>query len=124
MCENSHCLKPDGAHPEGEDAFFFRRNEFNSGTEVFEFCGIVDAKSGQLLQRLPDLVRAETVIFDFGNVKRINSMGIALLLRCFKRIREEKNAELQVKSLNQINAMLFKMTGVFQLARLFEERVV
>jgi anti-anti-sigma regulatory factor len=91
---------------------------------VFEFCGIVDAKSGQLLQRLPDLVRAETVIFDFGNVKRINSMGIALLLRCFKRIREEKNAELQVKSLNQINVMLFKMTGVFQLARLFEERVV
>lgn len=43
-------------------------------------------------------------------------MGIALLLRCFKRIKEEKRAEIQVLQVNATNTMLFKMTGIFLLA--------
>jgi hypothetical protein len=43
-------------------------------------------------------------------------MGIALLLRCFKRIKEEKRAEIKLVGLNQMNTMLFKMTGIFLLA--------
>ena len=66
-------------------------------------------------------VRAGKVSFDFGRIKRINSMGIALLLRCFKRIKEEKGADLRVTNLNNVNAMLFQMTGIFQLAKSGDE---
>ena len=43
-------------------------------------------------------------------------MGIALLLRCFKEIRQEKGAEILLEGLGPMHAMLFKMTGVFLLA--------
>jgi anti-anti-sigma regulatory factor len=56
------------------------------------------------------------VRIDFAGVKRINSMGIALLLRSFKRIRDEKHAEIQLSNLNDVNTMLFRITGIFLLA--------
>ena len=43
-------------------------------------------------------------------------MGIALLLRCLKTIKEEKQADICLLELNPTNTMLFKMTGVFFLA--------
>ncbi len=78
-------------------------------------CGNIDATAEKPLQDLAKAVGNRTVHFDFNQAGRINSMGIALLLRCFKQIREEKDAEIFVRELNTTNVMLFKMTGVFLL---------
>jgi anti-anti-sigma regulatory factor len=100
-----------------KNALDVARGECNLELEVFLFSGIIDARAEHLLHSLPGLVHSGKAEFDFGDVKRINSMGIALLLRCFKRIKEEKGVELWVRNLNQVNTMLFRMTGVFQLVK-------
>jgi anti-anti-sigma regulatory factor len=103
---------------ETSNALSMERDKSSPELEIFVFSGVIDARAEQLLLNLPTLVATAKVRFDFSRVKRINSMGIALLLRCFKRIREEKKADLLVANLNQVNIMLFRMTGVFHLARL------
>jgi len=82
----------------------------------FTFSGIIDAKAAMLLGELPGKVSSSLVKCNFHNVGRINSMGIALLLRCFKQIRDERGADIRINALTPVNAMLFKMTGVFLLA--------
>ncbi|TWJ19078.1 STAS domain-containing protein [Geobacter argillaceus] len=86
------------------------------GHDDFTFSGIIDAKADVLLGELPGKVSSSLVKCNFQNVGRINSMGIALLLRCFKQIRDERGAEIRIKALTPVNVMLFKMTGVFLLA--------
>jgi anti-anti-sigma regulatory factor len=78
--------------------------------------GNIDASAETQLQKLPGMVDNQLVHFDFSQAGRINSMGIALLLRSFKQIREEKKARIVLRELNQTNTLLFKMTGVFMLA--------
>ena len=78
--------------------------------------GNLDALSESHLKELPAKVGTPSVRFDFSETGRINSMGIALLLRCLKNIKEERQAEIVVSGLSPMNIMLFKMTGVFLLA--------
>ena len=95
----------------------FRIVANSSGNEVcFAFHGNIDAQAETLLKELPLKVRQPLVTFDFAQTGRINSMGIAFLLRCLKKIREEKKAEVRLKELNQTNTLLFRMTGIFLLA--------
>jgi anti-anti-sigma regulatory factor len=84
--------------------------------DFFELAGTIDAQSESFFRELPGKVRRSQVRFDFSQTGRINSMGIALLLRCFKEIRQEKQAEILLLGLSPTNSMLFKMTGVFLLA--------
>jgi anti-anti-sigma regulatory factor len=84
--------------------------------DLFHMEGTIDVQSERLLKEIPQEVREGLVRFDFSRAGRINSMGIALLLRCFKEIRETKKAEIQLQGLSQMHTMLFKMTGVFLLA--------
>jgi anti-anti-sigma regulatory factor len=84
--------------------------------DYFELEGTIDAQSELFFKTLPAKVRHPQVRFDFTRAGRINSMGIALLLRCFKEIKQGKQAEILLEGLNPMNAMLFKMTGVFLLA--------
>jgi anti-anti-sigma regulatory factor len=88
----------------------------NENIDYIELHSNIDAAAEKQLQTLPEMVQSEVVRFDFSQAGRINSMGIALLLRCFKKIREEKKAEIFLRELNTTNMMLFKMTGVFLLA--------
>ncbi len=85
--------------------------------DTFILKGNIDAQAETLLQSLPRKVQRQKVRFDFSQAGRINSMGIALLLRCFRNIKEEKDAEIMVSGLSSMNAMLFKMTGVYLLAK-------
>lgn len=87
-------------------------------SDYITITGNIDAAAEKQLQSLPDRLDTQIAYFDFGQAGRINSMGIALLLRCFKKIREEKRAEIILRELNTTNTMLFKMTGVFLLASL------
>lgn len=82
--------------------------------DYFAIEGTIDAHSENLLKGIPAKVRHPLVTFDFSKAGRINSMGIALLLRCFKDI--QANAEIRLEGLSPMHATLFKMTGVFLLA--------
>lgn len=82
--------------------------------DYFALDGIIDSHSEGLLKEIPKQVRTSQVRFDFSRAGRINSMGIALLLRCFKEIAEK--AEIKLEGLSPMHTMLFKMTGVFLLA--------
>ena len=92
-----------------------------AGCDLFTLHGNIDAQAEYLLKGLPEQISHPVVRFDFGAAGRINSMGIALLLRCFKQIREQKKAEIELVALNPMNAILFKMTGVFLLAKPTEQ---
>jgi len=82
--------------------------------DYFALEGTIDAQSEALLKELPSKVRHPLVRFDFSKAGRINSMGIALLLRCFKDIGG--SAEIRLEGLSPMHTMLFKMTGIFLLA--------
>lgn len=88
----------------------------NQSFDCFVFQGNIDIHAETSFRDIPELIENTLVKLDFSRVGRINSMGIALLLRCFKKIREEKNAEIVLTGLNTIHTMLFKTTGVFLLA--------
>lgn len=85
--------------------------------DSFLFHGIIDAHADQLLEEVVQRASMPIVQLDFSGVGRINSMGIALLLRSIKSLKNEKQAEVQISGLNQMNSLLFKMTGIFLMAR-------
>ena len=84
--------------------------------DYFALDGTIDANSEGFFKDLPSKVSHSLVRFNFARAGRINSMGIALLLRCFKEIRDKKRAEITVEGLAPMHDMLFKMTGIFLLA--------
>lgn len=88
----------------------------NPEFDRFIFHGNIDIHASNYFQALPDNVVNSKVKLDFSQVGRINSMGVALLLRLCKKIRDEKKAEIILTGLNTMHAMLFKTTGVFLLA--------
>ncbi|AJE03133.1 STAS domain-containing protein [Geobacter pickeringii] len=84
--------------------------------EVINFYGTIDAKAEQQMAALGGRVSGPDIRCDFSGTGRINSMGIAFLLRLFKALRDERNIRITIRGLSQMNAMLFKMTGIFLLA--------
>ena len=98
-------------------AFKIEPTRFSS-FDYFTFHGTIDAHAETQLKDLPLKVQRPLVKFDFSKTGRINSMGIALLLRCLKTIKDEKKAEILLIQPNPMNTMLFKMTGVLLLADL------
>lgn len=96
----------------------FRVETIKNGIgDAFAFHGNIDAHAEPDIMRIPELITSNSVEFDFSRTGRINSMGIAFLLRCMKNIKSDKKAEIRVSGLTPMNTMLFKMTGVFLLAR-------
>ena len=89
-------------------------NDNNAACDYFALEGTIDAQSEGLLMAIPAKVKHPVVRFDFSNAGRVNSMGVALLLRCFKEVGGK--AEIRLEGLSQMHSMLFKMTGVFLLA--------
>jgi anti-anti-sigma regulatory factor len=90
--------------------------EYQSAQNKYALAGIIDGAAKTLLDELAHSAESRCVTFDFGNVRRINSMGVALLLRCFKKLKDEKQTEIHLVNLNPVNTMLFRITGLFLLA--------
>ncbi len=84
--------------------------------DYFSVEGTVDVNSERFFKELPARVKNSRVRLDFAKAGRINSMGVALLLRCLKEIRDGKQAEVTLQGLAPMHTMLFRMTGVFLLA--------
>lgn len=89
---------------------------YNDNCDYFAVEGTVDYSSEKFFGEIPAKVSKSQVRFDFAKAGRINSMGVALLLRCLKEIREKKQTEITLVGLAPMHTMLFKMTGVFLLA--------
>ncbi|RNC70408.1 MAG: STAS domain-containing protein [Desulfuromonadales bacterium] len=85
-------------------------------TDIVRFSGIIDSRAENALRELADGVNGPNVRCDFSDSGRINSMGIAFLLRFMKQIRDDKSARITIRGLSQVNTILFKMTGIFLLA--------
>jgi anti-anti-sigma factor len=80
------------------------------------FFGNIDSFAEQSFEELLRQITGKRVVMDFSDTVRINSMGIAILLRSIKSIKDEKKAEVTVIGENKTNAMLFKITGIYMLA--------
>ncbi|SMF93677.1 ABC-type phosphate/phosphonate transport system, substrate-binding protein [Methylomagnum ishizawai] len=73
--------------------------------------GIIDVDAIPALEPLygfPDGIRVE---LDFAAVQRVNSMGLAQLLKLFEHW-QAKRIDIRVENANRMTAMLFKMTGL------------
>jgi len=85
--------------------------------ETIFLSGVIDAQAEAQCEALQKQINGSSITFDFSKVGRINSMGIALILRCLKRLNSDRNINVQLQGLGQMNAMLFKMSGIFLLAK-------
>jgi anti-anti-sigma regulatory factor len=81
-----------------------------------ELIGNITSETDRHFEELLQKISSNRVVMDFSKTGRINSMGIAILLRTIKSIKTDKKAEISIMGLNQINTLLFKMTGIFLLA--------
>ncbi|MGR8933288.1 MAG: PhnD/SsuA/transferrin family substrate-binding protein [Gammaproteobacteria bacterium] len=78
----------------------------------FECIGSVDTHAQQVLQELRDTPPAgAAVALDFAKVERVNSMGLSLLLKVFEHW-EAQSIRIEVRNLNRMVSMLFKITGL------------
>jgi len=86
--------------------------EIEDGVARYRFSGIIDAYSkpllGSLAQKPPETA---AVILDFSEINRINSMGLALLLKMLNAW-EGEGKQIKVINLNRMAAILFKITGL------------
>lgn len=79
------------------------------------FYGNIDSHSEKYFEELYGRITGKRVVFDFSNTVRINSMGIAFLLRSIKSIKTGKKSDVAIIGENKTNALLFKMTGIYML---------
>ena len=98
-----------------EDTF---KIDFKNGAVVdtVMIYGNIDAHVERHFDDLFQQISNNRVVMDFSATGRINSMGIAILLRSIKKIKSEKKCEICIQGLNKTNSMLFKMTGINVLA--------
>lgn len=87
----------------------------DSRGDNIRFYGNIDSHSEQYFDELFGRITEKRVVLDFSNTVRINSMGIAFLLRTIKSINVQKKSEVAITGENKTNAMLFKITGVYML---------
>jgi len=73
--------------------------------------GDVDVTAGEVFDALPDVPADHKVILDFEAVVRVNSMGLAQLMRCLENWKSN-GISTEAINLNRMVSMLFKMTGL------------
>ncbi len=89
-------------HPVSESA-----DDFN----CFYCVGSIDAHAVPALEDFRRNFNGVDVLLDFAQVGRVNSMGLSLLLKLFEE-REQQGLRVQVRNLNRMINMLFKITGL------------
>jgi anti-anti-sigma regulatory factor len=77
----------------------------------FRLQGVVDVDAIPALEPLYDLPANSEVELDFAAVQRVNSMGLAQLLKLFEHWQGQ-NIDIRVSHANRMTGMLFKMTGL------------
>lgn len=78
----------------------------------FQFRGVISADSqNEMRQIVSGSQSCRIVRLDFSHVTRINSMGIALFLKCLKELRQA-GKQVHISGANSMTAMLFRMMGI------------
>jgi anti-anti-sigma factor len=78
---------------------------------VFALEGNIDAHAAESLQTLYTIPPSPSAHLDFAGVQRINSMGLALLLKLFEHC-ETQGVSIKVSRANRMTSMLFKMINL------------
>jgi len=78
---------------------------------TFVLRGDVDVTAGEVFDSLEKVPTDSQVILDFALVERINSMGLAQLLRMLETWKND-GVKTDAINLNRMVSMLFKMTGL------------
>ena len=73
--------------------------------------GEIDVTAGTVLDELSEVPAEYTVVLDFADVDRVNSMGLAQLMRRSEAWKET-GIKTEAINLNRMVSMLFKMTGL------------
>jgi anti-anti-sigma regulatory factor len=79
--------------------------------QQFVLIGTVDVEAVETLQTLYILPPSCSVELDFAQVDRVNSMGLAQLLKLFERW-QNCDSSIRVINVNRMIGVLFKMTGL------------
>lgn len=87
-----------------------RKPPTEAGPLVFRLEGNIDAQAAESLRELYELPQTAARL-DFAGVQRVNSMGLALLLKLFEHC-ESQGVDIQVAHANRMTSMLFKMTNM------------
>ena len=95
--------------------FKFEIHKDSIGDNI-RFYGNIDSHCEPQFEELTRKITGKKVFMDFSNTGRINSMGIAILLRSIKNIKTEKKSEVAIIGENKTHAMLFKITGLYTLS--------
>ncbi len=77
----------------------------------YDCIGSIDANSAEVLDTLNSVPAEASVVLDFSQIERVNSMGLSLLLKLFEEW-ESKKISIEVRHLNRMVNMLFKITGL------------
>ena len=85
-------------------------DESNKTLQLF-LSGDIDVTAGCVLDALPAVPDGYKVVLDFEAVVRVNSMGLAQLLRLLEGWKQS-NIQTEAINLNRMTSMLFKMTGL------------
>ncbi|MCF7971822.1 MAG: PhnD/SsuA/transferrin family substrate-binding protein [Methylococcaceae bacterium] len=96
-----------------------QESKLNINTEIsadgalyaFILSGQMDVTAGVALSTLNETPANIQVVLDFAAVERINSMGLAQLLKLLE-LWKKNNIKIEARNLNRMISMLFKMTGL------------
>lgn len=80
-------------------------------SQQFAFIGSVDVEAIPVLETLYALPTNCTIELNFAQLERINSMGLAQLLKLFEHWQKQNNS-IKIVNVNRMITVLFKMTGL------------
>jgi anti-anti-sigma factor len=78
---------------------------------TFDLVGAIDAHANLVLDSFSQIPAGSSVLLDFTQVERVNSMGLSLLLKVFENWERQK-IRIEVQNLDRMVSMLFKITGL------------
>lgn len=79
---------------------------------MYQFKGVLSAESQDEFKQMVEAARSGSSIrLDFSKVDRINSMGIALLLKALKELKQAGKA-VEIAGANDMIQASFKMMGI------------
>ncbi len=80
-------------------------------SQLFAFIGSIDVDAIPILEPLYSLPAHSNIELDFAQLERINSMGLAQLLKLFEHWQKHSCA-IKIFNVNRMITVLFKMTGL------------
>jgi anti-anti-sigma factor len=78
---------------------------------TYALSGQIDVSAGSTLDSLDKVPQNAQVILDFAAVERVNSMGLAQLMKLLEQWKQAQ-VSIEVRNLSRMVSMLFKMTGL------------